>query len=99
MQSGSKHRRSGDAWSRVSVHANDDTVVVVFRRLDGLIKQWRTRGLEQRDLSRQVAGRAAIQAETHARVLNALADEVRRVLVDCGLEAGVPAKPPRSNAR
>lgn len=91
MQHRSTDRRAVDTWSPTSATATDDTVVAVHRRLDKLIKEWRRRGAEHTDTARKVTGRQSIQEEAYGRVIGALADECRLVLVECGLEAGKPA--------
>ncbi|MGA7438595.1 MAG: hypothetical protein WBW32_10780 [Luteibacter sp.] len=74
-------------------------MVDVFKQIDGLIKQWHSRSTDQTDLARRMTGRDRAVTEMHARVLRANADELRRLIVERGLEAGVPAKTKRSSTR
>lgn len=98
MQRRSTNSSPVSARAPTSPSATADTVVDVFKRIDGLIKQWHARSTEQTDAARRLTGRERVAAEMHARVMRANADELRRVVVECGLEAGVPAKK-RSSTR
>jgi hypothetical protein len=99
MQSRSTNRGPVSAHAATSPTANADTVVAVFKHIDNLIKQWHAQSTERTDAARRLTGRERMAAEMHARVLRASADELRSVVVKCGLEAGVPAKIKRSSTR